>query len=78
MSKNICFIDGLEGILKYREIDINQLDKLTYDSVSYLLIQGNSQELKNLPFTQPACMGNVKSTEKLLTLSACIILILTP
>jgi len=40
MSKNICFIDGLEGILKYREIDINQLVDLSYDAVSYLLIQG--------------------------------------
>ena len=40
MSKNICFIDGLEGILKYREIDINQLVELPYDAVSYLLIQG--------------------------------------
>ena len=48
MSKNICFIDGLEGILKYREIDINQLVELTYDSVSYLLIKGElpgAQEL---------------------------------
>ena len=41
MSKNICFIDGLEGILKYRDIDINQLVDLPYDAVSYLLIQGN-------------------------------------
>jgi citrate synthase len=40
MSKNICFIDGLEGILKYRDIDINQLVELPYDAVSYLLIQG--------------------------------------
>jgi citrate synthase len=41
MSKNICFIDGLEGILKYREIDINQLVELPYDAVSYLLILGD-------------------------------------
>lgn len=40
MSKNICFIDGLEGILKYREVDINQLVELPYDAVSYLLIMG--------------------------------------
>lgn len=40
MSKNICFIDGLEGILKYREIDINELVELPYDVISYLLIQG--------------------------------------
>lgn len=40
MSKNICFIDGLEGILKYREIDINQLVELPYDAISYLLIEG--------------------------------------
>jgi citrate synthase len=40
MSKNICFIDGLEGILKYREVDINQLVELPYDAVSYLLILG--------------------------------------
>lgn len=41
MSKNICFIDGLEGILKYRDIDINQLVDLPYDAVSYLLILGD-------------------------------------
>ena len=46
MSKNICFIDGLEGILKYREIDINQLVELPYDAVSYLLI------LRELPVGQ--------------------------
>jgi citrate synthase len=40
MSKNICFIDGLEGILRYRDIDINQLVELSYDAVSYLLIKG--------------------------------------
>jgi citrate synthase len=40
MSKNICFIDGLEGILKYRDVDINQLVDLSYDAVSYLLILG--------------------------------------
>jgi citrate synthase len=40
MSKNICFIDGLEGILKYRDVDINQLVELPYDAISYLLIQG--------------------------------------
>lgn len=40
MSKNICFIDGLEGVLKYREVDINELVELPYDAVSYLLIRG--------------------------------------
>ncbi|WP_269850927.1 citrate/2-methylcitrate synthase [Methanosarcina horonobensis] len=40
MNKNICFIDGLEGILKYREVDINELVELPYDAVSYLLIRG--------------------------------------
>lgn len=40
MNKNICFIDGLEGILKYRDVDINELIDLPYDAVSYLLIQG--------------------------------------
>jgi len=40
MSKNICFIDGLEGVLKYREVDINKLVELPYEAVSYLLIQG--------------------------------------
>ncbi|HII79355.1 MAG TPA: citrate/2-methylcitrate synthase [Methanosarcina sp.] len=40
MSKNICFIDGLEGILKYRDVDINELIDLPYDAVSYLLIRG--------------------------------------
>lgn len=41
MSKNICFIDGLEGVLKYRETDVNELVDLPYDAVSYLLIQGD-------------------------------------
>lgn len=40
MNKNICFIDGLEGILKYRDIDINELIDLPYDAISYLLIRG--------------------------------------
>ncbi len=48
MSKNICFIDGLEGILKYREVDINQLVELPYDAVSYLLIQGELPKEKEL------------------------------
>ena len=48
MSKNICFIDGLEGILKYRDIDINQLVDLPYDVVSYLLIQGNLPDDKEI------------------------------
>ena len=62
MSKNICFIDGLEGILKYREIDINQLVDLPYDAVSYLLIQGELPGDKELAEYQPACKGSVKST----------------
>lgn len=48
MSKNICFIDGLEGILKYRDININELVDLPYDAVSYLLIQGEFPENREL------------------------------
>lgn len=48
MSKSICFIDGLEGILKYREIDINELVDLPYDAVSYLLIQGELPDEEEL------------------------------
>ena len=48
MNKNICFIDGLEGILKYRDVDINELIDLPYDAVSYLLIKGELSEEKEL------------------------------
>jgi citrate synthase len=48
MSKNICFIDGLEGILKYRDVDINELIDLPYDAVSYLLIKGELPEEQEL------------------------------
>jgi len=57
MSKNISFIDGLEGILKYREIDINQLVELPYDAVSYLLILGElpgDQELAEIRYNRNA------------------------
>ena len=48
MNKKICFIDGLEGILKYRDVDINELIDLPYDAVSYLLIKGELPEEKEL------------------------------
>ena len=57
MNKNICFIDGLEGILKYRDVDINELIDLPYDAVSYLLIKGELPEERNLPNTQPPACG---------------------
>ena len=60
MNKNICFIDGLEGILKYRDVDINELIDLPYDAVSYLLIKGDRR--KGTCRSQPACMRNEEST----------------
>ncbi|WP_243684683.1 citrate/2-methylcitrate synthase [Methanosarcina barkeri] len=62
MSKNICFIDGLEGILKYRDIDINQLVDLPMMPFPIYLSSAISLEIRNLPSIQPACMGSVKST----------------
>lgn len=40
LDTQISFIDGVQGILKYRGIEIEQLAGLSYDSVSYLLIYG--------------------------------------
>ncbi|MEZ5335119.1 MAG: citrate/2-methylcitrate synthase [Methanolobus sp.] len=57
LDTKISFIDGIQGILMYRGIKIEELVDLPYDAVSYLLINGNlpddsqlaeySQELKN-------------------------------
>ncbi|MDY0388324.1 MAG: citrate/2-methylcitrate synthase [Methanolobus sp.] len=57
LDTKISFIDGIQGILKYRGIKIEDLVDLPYDAVSYLLINGKlpnenelarySQELKN-------------------------------
>ncbi|WP_094226592.1 citrate/2-methylcitrate synthase [Methanolobus psychrotolerans] len=56
LDTKISFIDGIQGILKYRGINIEDLADLSYDAVSYLLINGKipdetelseySQELK--------------------------------
>lgn len=56
LDTKISFIDGIQGILKYRGVKIEDLVDLSYDTVSYLLINGNvpnenelfeySQELK--------------------------------
>ncbi|WP_406657559.1 citrate/2-methylcitrate synthase [Methanolobus sp. ZRKC2] len=48
LDTRISFIDGMQGILRYRGIDIEQLAGMTYDAVSYLLVNGeipNEQEL---------------------------------
>ncbi len=57
LDTKISFIDGIQGILKYRGIKIEDLVDFPYDAVSYLLINGKvpnenelsdySQELKN-------------------------------
>ena len=50
-QSSICFIDGEEGILRYRGIDIEELaDKSTFVETAYLLIYGklpNRDELEN-------------------------------
>jgi citrate synthase len=50
-QSSICFIDGEEGILRYRGIDIEELaDKSTFVETAYLLIYGklpNKEELEN-------------------------------
>ncbi|HML26205.1 MAG TPA: citrate/2-methylcitrate synthase, partial [Methanomethylovorans sp.] len=40
LDTQISFIDGVQGILKYRGIEIEKLADLSYDVVSYLLIYG--------------------------------------
>ncbi|MGB3907470.1 MAG: citrate/2-methylcitrate synthase [Methanomethylovorans sp.] len=40
LDTQISFIDGVQGILKYRGIEIEKLVDLSYDAVSYLLIYG--------------------------------------
>ncbi|WP_319507221.1 citrate/2-methylcitrate synthase [uncultured Methanolobus sp.] len=41
LDTKISFIDGIQGILMYRGIKIEDLADLSYDAVSYLLINGN-------------------------------------
>ena len=48
LETKISYIDGQNGILKYRGYDINELASLPYEAVSYLLIFGrlpNENEL---------------------------------
>ncbi|WP_406661934.1 citrate/2-methylcitrate synthase [Methanolobus sp. ZRKC3] len=48
LDTSISFIDGLQGILKYRGIEVEHLAEMSYDAVSYLLINGilpDEQEL---------------------------------
>jgi citrate synthase len=40
LDTKISYIDGIQGILKYRGIKIEDLADLSYDAVSYLLING--------------------------------------
>ncbi|MDW7732580.1 MAG: citrate/2-methylcitrate synthase [Methanolobus sp.] len=48
LDTRISFIDGMQGILRYRGIDIEHLAEMSYDAVSFLLVNGklpNEQEL---------------------------------
>ncbi|MFX1521208.1 MAG: citrate/2-methylcitrate synthase [Promethearchaeota archaeon] len=38
LETKIAYIDGIKGILEYRGIDINEIMKLSYDAVVYLLL----------------------------------------
>ncbi|WP_235856240.1 citrate/2-methylcitrate synthase [Methanolobus halotolerans] len=40
LDTSISFIDGMQGILKYRGIDIEHLAEMSYETISYLLING--------------------------------------
>ncbi|WP_370574543.1 citrate/2-methylcitrate synthase [Methanomethylovorans sp.] len=48
LDTQISFIDGVQGILKYRGIEIEKLADLSYDAVSYLLIYGKMPDVKEL------------------------------
>jgi citrate synthase len=49
LKTKISYIDGINGVLKYRGIDINELMHLSYEAVSFLLLKGklpNENELE--------------------------------
>ncbi|MFP4654282.1 MAG: citrate/2-methylcitrate synthase [Methanohalobium sp.] len=48
LETHISYIDGENGILRYRGIDINDLVNLPYDSVSYLLLKGSLPDVTEL------------------------------
>jgi len=48
LDTQISFIDGVQGILKYRGIEIEKLADLSYDVVSYLLIYGMIPDAEGL------------------------------
>ena len=70
LDTQISFIDGVHGILKYRGIEIEKLADLSYDAVSYLLINGKipdteelnefSMELRKERNVHPDLLGMVK------------------
>ncbi len=52
LDTQISFIDGVQGILRYRGIEIEKLADLSYDAVSYLLIYGKIPDAGELkPFS---------------------------
>jgi len=57
MDTSICFIDGIQGILRYRGIEVEQLEQMPYDAVSYLLIYGTIPQQQELE----AYSGRLKS-----------------
>ncbi len=49
LETKISYIDGVNGVLKYRGIDVNELQYLSYEAVSFLLLKGklpNEYELE--------------------------------
>lgn len=48
LDTSICSIDGMQGILRYRGIEIEQLEQMSYDAVSYLLIYGSIPDKEQL------------------------------
>ena len=41
LETKISYIDGINGILKYRGYDINELIDYSYEAVCFLLLYGN-------------------------------------
>lgn len=72
LETKICFIDGINGILQYRGIDINDLSDYSYDAVSYLLIHGKLPDENELTTFSNQLRNNMGIDEELIqVLSMC-------
>jgi len=72
LETRISFIDGIKGILEYRGIDINELSKLSYEEVSYLLLHEKLPDRNELSvFIKQLREERDISTETIKVLSTC-------